>query len=64
MAFTFGGLGIVIAIILSQVKNLGTVKSQEIQLMSQAGYSFNISQQMHFVGAVYFWMEELMPVIQ
>ena len=43
MALTFGGLGVVIAIVLSQVKHLGKVKSQEIQLMSQAGYSFNIS---------------------
>lgn len=44
MAFTLGSFSIAIAIIASQVKNIGTIKSQEIQLMSNAGYSFNISE--------------------
>ena len=41
---TILSLGIVIAVIASQVKNLGQVKSQSIQLMSSSSYSYNISE--------------------
>ena len=52
---------VIVAVIASQVKNLGMVKSQSIQLKSQGSYSFNITEQMHMVAAIYFWMDKLMP---
>ena len=52
---------IIVYVLSVNFNKLDTVKSQGVQLRSQYTYEFNITEQMKYVGAVYFWTEKLFP---
>ena len=54
---------IVVYVLVVNVKQLDTVKSQTVQLRSQYNYEFNYTEQMRFVSVIYFWTDELFPIV-
>jgi hypothetical protein len=56
-------ISIIIYVLAVNLNKLDTVKSQGVQLRSQYNYEYNITEQVNFVGAVYFWTAELFPLV-
>ena len=59
-------ISIIVAVnlILNEVKKLGTLKSQEIQLVPIKGYSYNVTQAIPLVSANWWFIDELFPRIR
>lgn len=56
-------ISIVVFVLAVNLSKLDTVKSQGVQLRSQYSYEFNHTEQVSFVSAVYFWTDELFPIV-
>ena len=51
-------------LIIGEVERYGTEKSQSIALSPASKYVYDINNVFQFICAVYFYMDELVPVIQ
>ena len=63
MAILISTIIIATTLIVKEINRYGEEKSQSISLVPASKYDFDINSVFSFLGAVYFYMDELVPVI-
>ena len=58
------GAIVAILLVLTELSRYGDQKSQSIALMPESKIVYDINQVFNWLGAIYFWMDELVPKIQ